>query len=384
MLNKENRNQLDKISSILCCYFGVADVEGRVCYSGSSNITEGDIISVPREGAEAYEEYDIVEQNGMSFAFHNMDDSEPVWFFISLEGDDREAEKRLLELALCAYDNRREVRSRRKAEFFRSLMTEGYSSVDVNDFNMYVGELSPDIIGYTVIIVSLVTSSYDPANLAVVEEFLAGIFPSKEGYFVIPADDERLCIICPLTEENGFEQLLENANLVSDTVLSELMISVSVAVGVVVNNIKAVDAAFRSAEKADTIGKMFEIPGKSFVYDKLGLSRLVYGMPKETCLAFLKETLGPSILEDKSWFVRPGGQEDEIKKTIKTFLDTNQNISETSRELYIHRNTLVYRLDKFNKMTGLDCTKFEDGMKVGMAMLVLQYLSKIQNKDNKN
>ena len=60
MLNKENRNQLDKISSILCCDFGVADVEGRVCYSGSSNITEGDIISVPRAGEEGYEEYDIV------------------------------------------------------------------------------------------------------------------------------------------------------------------------------------------------------------------------------------------------------------------------------------------------------------------------------------
>lgn len=376
MLNKENRSQLDKISSILGCDFGIADLDGSVQYSGSSNIREGDIVSVPQK-EDCDEDHCSVERDGAYYALYAPDESEQVWFFIYPENDDPEIAKRLLELALCAYDNRREVRTKRKSEFFRKLMTEGFSAVDINDFNMYAGEMRSDVTGYTVIIVSLLTAAYDGTNISVVEEFLAGMFPLKEGYFVVSADNERLCIICPLDEENTFESLITNAELICDTVLSELMINVSVSVGATVAAMKNIETAFKSAERADVIGKIFEISGKCYVYDRLGLARLVYGMPKEACIAFLKETLGPQILEDKSWFVRPDGQEDEIKKTIKTFLDTNQNISETSRALYIHRNTLVYRIDKFNKMTGLDCTKFEDGMKVGMAMLVLQYLSKI-------
>ncbi len=380
MINKENRSQLDKIAEILGCDFGIADLEGRVHYSGSSNVKEGDIIGVPEVSAEAGAEYEFAEIGGMCFLLYKIENDSAAWFFLSADGEESESKRRLLELALCAYDNRREFRKRRKTEFFRSLMSGGYSSVDINDFNTYATELKADALGYTVIIVSQAQGSgmYEETNLSVLEEFLSGMFPSREGYCVIPGDADRMCIICPITEEAPLEVLLENANLISDTVLSELMINVTVSVGAVVSAVKSIDTAFKTAERAETISRIFELEGKSFAYDKLGLARLVYGLSKETCIAFLKETLGTQILEDKGWYVKPNGQEDEIKKTIKTFLETNQNISETSRALYIHRNTLVYRLDKFNKMTGLDCTKFEDGMKVGMALLVLQYLSKIK------
>ncbi len=379
MLNKENRSQLDKIAEILGCDFGVADCEGRVLYSGSYNIHEGDIISVPllEEGCT---EYDFEEKNGMGFVLYNIDSEESAWFFLSADGEEPENRKRLLELALCAYDNRREVRKRKKTEFYHTLMLNGYSSVDVNDFNTYASELKADATGYTVIIVSQTQASYEDSGISATEELLSGMFPMREGYCVVPDTPERLCIVCPLTEENPLEALLETADLVSDTVLSELMVSVTVAVGATVSGIKSIDVAFKTAERAELIGKMFELGGKSFVYDKLGLARLVYGLPRETCVAFLKETLGTQLLEEKNWHIKQNGPEDEIKKTIKTFLEMNQNISETARALYIHRNTLVYRLDKFNKMTGLDCTKFEDGMKVGMALLVLQYISKMQPK----
>ena len=377
MINRENRSQLDKIAGILGCDFGIADSEGRVLYSGSYNIRESDIIGVP-DTENTDDRIGIVETGDMCFALYRVENDAAMWFFLSSDGEDRETKHRLLELALCAYDNRSEVRKRKKTEFFRNLLSGGYSSVDANDFNTYTADIRNDADGYTVVNISQVLLAYEELNAGMLEDFLSGMFPSKEGYFVVPDTPERICIICPISEENTFESLLETADLVSDTVRSELMVNVTVSVGALVPSLKSIDAAFKTAERAETVGKIFELEGKSFVYDKLGLSRLVYGLSKESCMAFLKETLGTQFLEDKGWFGKQSGAEDEIKKTIKTFLEMNQNISETARTLYIHRNTLVYRLDKFNKMTGLDCTKFEDGMKVGMALLVLQYMSKMQ------
>ena len=98
-------------------------------------------------------------------------------------------------------------------------------------------------------------------------------------------------------------------------------------------------------------------------------------MDTDTCLLFLKETLGGDFLRDKG--------APELLATLQIFFTNNQNVSEAARALYIHRNTMVYRIEKFNRLTGLDCTKFEDGMKVGLALLVVKYLEKIAPEELK-
>lgn len=380
MINKENRGQLDRIANILDCDFGIADCEGNVIYSGSCNIKENSVINIP-DCPDTAKEYDFVSANGFKYLRHKIENDLSVWFFISSAGGD-DSDCRLLELAVYAYDNKGEVRRHRMAEFFRGLMTGGISSVESTDFNMYTAEMRSDVVGYTVVMVSHYGSREDETDISLTEEFLKVIYPVQEGYYVVPLDSERICIVCPVTEENTFDALLETSNLIKDTALSELMMSVTVSVGVVVGSLRNIDSAYKTAERADAIGRIFEFEEKCFVYDRLGLARLVYGLPRETCMAFLKETFGAQFMEEKAWHLKSNGISDEIRKTIQTFLNTNQNISETSRVLYIHRNTLVYRLDKFNKMTGLDCTKFEDGMKVGMALLVLQYLSKLPGRQS--
>ena len=373
MIDKENRNQLDRIAAIVGGDFGIADLSGIVLYSGSCNITEGiRLFAQPADGESGFSLRD--EYYTMPCG---MGGEEPVLFFLSADGESEDSAKRLLELAVCAYDSRSDVRERHLNDFLRILLTEGYSAVKTDDLSTYADLLKTDTV-YTVMIVSQDSSYDNEPEISVISEFLSGIFPSQEGYFTVPLSTEHICIICPVTEENTFDTLLETASLIKDTVLSELMVSVTVSVGTAVTGLRRIHAAYDAANSAEIIGRMFELGGKCFVHDRLGLARLIYGLPEKKCRAFLNETLGPQFTEER--FLKSGGSGDELLKTVKAFLATNQNISETSRALYIHRNTLVYRLDKFNKMTGLDCTKFEDGMRIGIALLVMQYLAGIQER----
>lgn len=386
MINKENRNQLDRIAAIVGGDFGIADLNGTVLYSGSCNIAEG--ISLFTPGEEGGDETPGEEKSKSSFSLcsnyytmrSEIDGNLPVRFFLSADGENEDSAKRLLELAICAYDNRSDARERRMNDFLRVLLTEGFSALKADDVSTYTDILKADT-PCTAIIVSRSTGD-EETDSAVIGEFLSGIFPSQEGFYTVTLNAERICVICPVTEENTYDMLLETASLIKDTVLSELMVSVTVSVGMVVPGLKKIHFAYDAANSAEVIGRMFELGGKCFVYDKLGLARLIYDLPEKKCRAFLSETLGPQFFpEDR--FAKNSGNSDELLKTVKTFLATNQNISETSRALYIHRNTLVYRLDKFNKMTGLDCTKFEDGMRIGIALLVMQYLSGVQETRDK-
>lgn len=374
MIDKENRNQLDRIAAIVGSDFGVADPGGTVLYSGSCNIAEGSCIFQrdPEDGGGAFSLC-----GGYYVMPCEIGGSEPALFFLSADGESEDSAKRLLELAVCAYDSRSEARERHLNDFLRVLITDGIAAVKAEDLGIYSDIIKSDA-AYTVVLVSQDAAAGGEAEISVISEFLSGIFPSQEGCFTVPLSAESICAVCPVTEESPFGLLLETASLIKDTVLSELMVSVTVSVGTVVSGLRKIHFAYEAAYNAEMIGRMFELGGKCFVHDRLGLARLIYDLPEKKCRAFLYETFGRQFTEERIF--KSGGSGDELLKTVKTFLATNQNISETSRSLYIHRNTLVYRLDKFNKMTGLDCTKFEDGMRVGIALLVLQYLAGMQEK----
>ena len=70
-----------------------------------------------------------------------------------------------------------------------------------------------------------------------------------------------------------------------------------------------------------------------------------------------------------------------MKKEEHKFLENNLNVSETSRQLFIHRNTLVYRLDKIQKLTNLDLRVFDDAITFKMALMVVKYMHYMKEED---
>ena len=152
----------------------------------------------------------------------------------------------------------------------------------------------------------------------------------------------------------------------------EAMSKVRVALGTIVNEIKEVSRSYKEAKHALDVGKIFYSEKNVVAYNNLGIGRLIYQLPLPLCKMFIKEIFNGKTLDDF---------DDEILSTIHKFFENNLNVSETSRQLYIHRNTLVYRLDKLQKATNLDLRTFEDAITFKIALMVVKYMKYMERVD---
>jgi carbohydrate diacid regulator len=195
-------------------------------------------------------------------------------------------------------------------------------------------------------------------------EIIEGLFPGKNKDFVIILDDESTVLIKELKQEFDYKDISKTSRIIIDTLSSEL-VKAKVGVGTVVDNIKDIGRSFKEAEIALLIGGIFDDDQSVNDYNRLGIGRLIYQLPTTSCTLFLNEVFREGSFESL---------DSETMSTIQKFFENNLNVSETSRQLYIHRNTLVYRLDKIQKITGLDLRMFDDAIIFKVAMLVKKYL----------
>jgi carbohydrate diacid regulator len=151
------------------------------------------------------------------------------------------------------------------------------------------------------------------------------------------------------------------------------MSKVRVAYGTIVNEIKDISRSYKEAKMAMDVGRIFYEDRRVVAYNNLGIGRLIYQLPMSLCKMFIKEIFDGKTLEDF---------DEETITTINKFFENSLNVSETSRQLYIHRNTLVYRLDKLQKATNLDLRVFEDAITFKIALMVVKYMKYIENIDN--
>ena len=133
-----------------------------------------------------------------------------------------------------------------------------------------------------------------------------------------------------------------------------------------ISNIKDLASSFKEAQIAMEVGKVFDTEKQVISYDHLGIARLIYQLPTTLCEAFLREVFKQDSIDSL---------DSETLFTIQRFFENNLNVSETSRGLFVHRNTLVYRLEKIKKLTGLDLRKFDDAIVFKVALMVKKYLS---------
>ena len=173
-------------------------------------------------------------------------------------------------------------------------------------------------------------------------------------------------------EHEGYDDLNKTAEVILNLFHASEEQEIRIAYGTIVNEIKEVSRSYKEARMASDVGKIFFEERNVVAYSTLGIGRLIYQLPIPLCKMFIKE-----IFDGKS----PDEFDEETLSTINKFFENSLNVSETSRQLYIHRNTLVYRLDKLQKSTGLDLRVFEDAITFKIALMVVKYMKYMESMD---
>ncbi len=203
-------------------------------------------------------------------------------------------------------------------------------------------------------------------------ERIRSIFGGKSRDFVTAVDEKNIIVVKEVAENEGYEELNKTAEVVVNLFHSDAENDIHVAYGTIVGEIKEVSRSYKEARMALDVGKIFFEEKDVIAYSTLGIGRLIYQLPIPLCRMFIKE-----IFDGKS----PDDFDEETLTTINKFFENSLNVSETSRQLYIHRNTLVYRLDKLQKYTGLDLRVFEDAITFKIALMVVKYMKYMESSD---
>ena len=195
-------------------------------------------------------------------------------------------------------------------------------------------------------------------------------FGANNKDFTTAVDENNIIVVKDLSEDDSPREIERSAAAVAAYLRKEGFKNVRVAYGTVVNDIKGVSGSFKEAKMALDVGKIFFGERDIIAYSELGIGRLIYQLPIPLCKMFIRE-----IFDGRS----PDEFDEETLTTITKFFENSLNVSETSRQLFIHRNTLVYRLDKLQKSTGLDLRVFEDAITFKIALMVVKYMKYMES-----
>ncbi len=191
--------------------------------------------------------------------------------------------------------------------------------------------------------------------------------------FVTAVDESNVIVVKELSSMDATREIEKAASGLSAYLTKEGLPGIRIAYGTIVAEIKEVSRSYKEAKMAADVGKIFFDEKNIVAYSELGIGRLIYQLPIPLCRMFIKEIFGDHY---------PDEFDDETLPTINKFFENSLNVSETSRQLFIHRNTLVYRLDKLQKSTGLDLRVFEDAITFKIALMVVKYMNYMENNNN--
>ena len=253
-----------------------------------------------------------------------------------------------------------------KNHFLKSLMTGSVSPLDAMEdaLRLHIAPEERRIL--------FLLEKKGPLN-DTVKEILKNLFPSQTKSYLVPMTECGVAILRPVKAAESEQEISQLAHMIVDTLNAEALTQVWVAYSGVIGHLTELAGAWQETSLALKVGKLFYSEQTVFPYNRLGIGRLIYRLPIPICEGFLKELFGNDI---------PDSMDEETTATINRFLQNNLNIAETSRQLHMHRNTLIYRLDQVEKRTGLDLRRFEDAMTFKIASLVMNYLQTERNSEH--
>ena len=202
-------------------------------------------------------------------------------------------------------------------------------------------------------------------------DVLAGMFPDKLQDFVLSINEMDIAVVKQISGSTTSEDLERLAASMEETLKNELRIKTVIGIGTVADHLRELADSYKEAQTAIEVGKVFDTEKSIMHYENLGIGRLIYQLPTTLCEIFLSEVFKKNSIDSL---------DQETLFTINKFFENNLNVSETSRKLFVHRNTLVYRLEKIKKLTGLDLRQFDHAIVFKVALMVRKYLSSRENR----
>ena len=271
------------------------------------------------------------------------------------------------ELAVCQIESILESYAEKndKNAFMQKLLLGNYT--DVEAFNR-ARKLHISSSARRAVFLVETRQSKDEHALATIKN----IFSARTHDFITSIDNRGIIVVRELTSAETYDDLENIAHMLVDMLGTEAMTQAWVAYSNTANDLKDLSNAYKEARTALEIGKIFYAERNVFGYRTLGIGRLLYQLPVSICEMFIQEIFGDESLDSI---------DGETLAIIRTFFENNLNVSETSRQLYIHRNTLVYRLDKLQKSTGLDLRVFEDAITFKIALMVVKYMKYMESME---
>ena len=197
-------------------------------------------------------------------------------------------------------------------------------------------------------------------------DVLSSMFPDKLQDFVLSINENDIAVVKQISGTSTSEDLEKIAVAMEDTLKNELRIKTVIGIGTIADHLRELADSYKEAQTAIDVGKVFDTEKSIMHYENLGIGRLIYQLPTTLCEIFLSEVFKKSSIDSL---------DQETLFTINKFFENNLNVSETSRKLFVHRNTLVYRLEKIKKLTGLDLRQFDHAIVFKVALMVRKYLS---------
>jgi len=335
--------------------------------------TEGKVLATTIDNAEQYEDAVLAfvsspadSQAIQGYQFFKVFDELQLEYVILVKGDSEDVfmigkiASFQIQNLLVAYKERYD-----KDNFIKNLLLDNLLLVDI--YNR-AKKLHIETEARRVVYI-IETKNEKDANAL---ETVRSLFSGKTKDFITAVDEKNIILVKEVKPSETYDDLNKTAKIILDMLNTEAMTKVHIAYGTIVNEIKDVSRSYKEAKMAMDVGKIFYSERNIVAYNNLGIGRLIYQLPLPLCKMFIKE-----IFEGKS----PDDFDEETLTTINKFFENNLNVSETSRQLYIHRNTLVYRLDKLQKSTNLDLRVFEDAITFKIALMVVKYMKYMEQMD---
>lgn len=351
--NQILQNTIEGLKAITRIDLGVMDTDGKTL---ATTFTEpGDYGNAVLSFVESPAESQVIQ----GFQFFKIYDEHQLEYILIANGGSEDVymvgkiAAFQIQNLLVAYKERFD-----KDNFIKNLLLDNLLLVDI--YNR-AKKLHIDTEVKRVIFIVETSHERDISALDSLRSVLGG----KSRDFITAVDEKNIIVVKELGANDGYPEMDKTAHEILDLLKSEGEENVRIAYGTIVNDIKEVSKSYKEAKLALNVGKIFFDEKEVIAYSALGIGRLIYQLPIPLCKMFIRE-----IFEGKS----PDEFDEETLTTINKFFENSLNVSETSRQLYIHRNTLVYRLDKLQKSTGLDLRVFEDAITFKIALMVVKYM----------
>ncbi|MBQ6106152.1 MAG: helix-turn-helix domain-containing protein [Lachnospiraceae bacterium] len=359
--NQILQNTIDGMKSITRVDFCVMDTEGKPLASTMNNTDEYEVT------VAAFADSPADSQVISECQFFKVYDDHQLEYILLVRGesDDVYMVGKIatfqLQSLLVAYKERFD-----KDNFIKNLLLDNLLLVDI-----YNRAKKLHIETDTRRVVYLIETKKEKDTNAL--ETVRVLFAGNPHDFITAVDERNIIFVKELKQSDTYDNLMSTANLIVDNLNTEAMSKVHVAYGTIVNEIKDISRSYKEAKMALDVGKIFYSERKVVAYNNLGIGRLIFQLPMPLCKMFIRE-----VFDGRS----PDDFDEETLGTINKFFENSLNVSETSRELYIHRNTLVYRLDRLQRSTNLNLRVFDDAITFKIALMVVKYMKYMESLEN--